>query len=191
VTGDTVGNPAATKTGDTVTCHRAAISRREALPGAWEAGVYLTAGAEANHQSLHGQYVGTPSRKRRRHRRWLGSRDDDRLPRITGPCDRAPAARDHQLALVTSRGGLFRHCLSFIMIMDGRSTQPHASNSHTCKRLNRVDDKKNCIIVRPVLTPYKLFYFFYFFRQNCRMYLLYLRAIIWVNWRWRNKFRNM
>jgi hypothetical protein len=64
-TGDTVGNPAATKTGDTVTCHRAATSRREALPGAWEAGVYLTAGAEANHQSLHGRYVGTLSRKRR------------------------------------------------------------------------------------------------------------------------------
>jgi hypothetical protein len=103
VTGDTVGNPAATKTGNTVTCHRAATSRREALPGAWEAGVYPTAGAEANHQSLHGRYVGTLSRKRRRHRRWLGCRDDDRLPRITGPCDRAPAARDHQLALTSER----------------------------------------------------------------------------------------
>jgi hypothetical protein len=40
----------------------------------------------------------------------------------------------------------------------------------------------------PMLTAHKLFFFF---RQNCRMYLLYLRAIIWVNWRWRNKFRNM
>ena len=49
-TGDTIGNPAATKTGDTITCHRAAASRREAPPGAWEAGVYLTAGAEVNHQ---------------------------------------------------------------------------------------------------------------------------------------------
>ena len=101
--GDTVGNPAATKTGDTVTCHRTATSRREALPGVWEAGVYLTDGAVANHQSLHWWYVGTPSQKRRRHRRWLDSRDDDGLPRITGPCDRAPAARDHQLALASER----------------------------------------------------------------------------------------
>ncbi len=31
-------------------CHRAAVSRREAPPGAWEAGVYLTAVAEGNHQ---------------------------------------------------------------------------------------------------------------------------------------------
>ena len=38
------------KTGDTVTCHRALASRREAPPGAWEAGVYVTAGAEVNHQ---------------------------------------------------------------------------------------------------------------------------------------------
>jgi hypothetical protein len=110
-TGDTVGNPSATKTGNTVTCHRAATSRREALPGAWEAGVCLTAGAEAN------QYAGTPSQKRRRHCRWLGSRDDYRLPRITGPCDRAPAARDHQLVLTSERklaqGRPLRHRLSF------------------------------------------------------------------------------
>jgi hypothetical protein len=50
-----------------------------------------------------------------------------------------------------------------------------------------VGPKKNG--VRPVLTAHTLFFFF--FRQICRMYLLYLRAIIWVNWRWRNKFRNM
>ena len=49
-TGDTVVNPAATKTGNTVTCHSAAAYRREAPPGAWEVGVYLTAGAEVNHQ---------------------------------------------------------------------------------------------------------------------------------------------
>ena len=33
--------------------------------------------------------------------------------------------------------------------------------------------------------------FFSFFRLNCRMYFLYWRAIIWVNWRWKNKFRNI
>ncbi len=108
--------------------------------GAWEVGVYLTAGAEANHRSLHGRYVGTPPRKRRRHRWWLGSRDDDRLPRITGPCDRAPAARDHQLALTsecklaTSTQRRPFPTLSLILWM-GRcmwSTLPHASNSHTC-----------------------------------------------------------
>ena len=53
-TGDTVGNPAATTTGDTITCHHAVASRREAPPGAWEAGVYLTAGAEVNHQMSPG-----------------------------------------------------------------------------------------------------------------------------------------
>jgi hypothetical protein len=42
--GDSVGNPAATKTGDTVTCHCATTSRREALPGAWEVGVILLLG---------------------------------------------------------------------------------------------------------------------------------------------------
>ena len=40
-TGDTVGNPAATKKGDTVTCHCAVASRQEALPESWEVGVYF------------------------------------------------------------------------------------------------------------------------------------------------------
>jgi hypothetical protein len=40
-TGDTVGNPAATKTGDTVTCHCAVASCREAPPESWEVGVYF------------------------------------------------------------------------------------------------------------------------------------------------------
>ena len=48
--GDTVGNLNATKTGDTVTCHRTAASRQEAPLGAWKVGVYLTAGANVNHK---------------------------------------------------------------------------------------------------------------------------------------------
>ena len=48
--GDTIGNFTATKTCDTITCHRTAASRQEAPLGAREVGVYLTAGANVNHK---------------------------------------------------------------------------------------------------------------------------------------------
>jgi hypothetical protein len=49
-----------------------------------------------------GGTLGPPSPQRRRHRRWLGSRDDDRLPRITGPCDRARGGSIRSNPSVTS-----------------------------------------------------------------------------------------
>jgi hypothetical protein len=79
-TGDTVGNPAATKTGDTNTCHRAAAaaSRREAPPGAWEVGVYFNCFGRGEPSNIStGDKLGPPSRQRRRHRQLLGSRDDN------------------------------------------------------------------------------------------------------------------
>ena len=67
MTGDTVGNPTEmkTETGDTVTCHRATASRREALPGALEAGVYLTAGAKVNHKMSRWAVRWDPRQQRR------------------------------------------------------------------------------------------------------------------------------
>ena len=106
--------------------------------GSLGGGGYLTAGAEANHQSLHGRYVGTPSQKRRRHRWWLGSRDDDRLPRITGPCDRLTLLAIKKLTLTAAltQGRPLRHRLSFNMLwMDGPPSL-HACNSHTCNKFH-------------------------------------------------------
>ena len=39
-------------TGNTLTCHCATASCREAPLGAWEMGIYLTAGAKVNHKML-------------------------------------------------------------------------------------------------------------------------------------------
>ncbi len=60
-TGNTVGNLATTKTGNTVTCHCTAASCQEAPPGAWEMGGYLTAGAEANHSHVYYRWTVHPS----------------------------------------------------------------------------------------------------------------------------------
>jgi hypothetical protein len=52
-TGNTVGNPAAIKTGNTVTCHCTAASPQKAPPGALGGGGgYLTAGAKVNNKML-------------------------------------------------------------------------------------------------------------------------------------------
>ena len=61
MTGTTIGNLAATKTGDIVTCHHAAASHRESPPGAGETGFYLTAGAEANHSHVYYRWTVYPS----------------------------------------------------------------------------------------------------------------------------------
>ena len=49
-----------------------------------------------------GGTLGPPSPQRRRHHWWLGSRDNDRLPRITGPCDRARGGSIRSNPSVTS-----------------------------------------------------------------------------------------
>jgi hypothetical protein len=124
--GNTIGNPAAMKSGNTVTCHCAAASRQEALPGVWGGGVYLTAGAKVNNKMSHQAVCWDP--RHDNHGDTVGGSVAGIMATLG---ESIGTGKDFSLLLFISNEWSLQYLI--IIIIDGWMVHPcRTTNSHSC-----------------------------------------------------------